>query len=239
MNEFFIAAIVGIVQVILSICLIIRRKNIWAIISEIISSLILLYSLNGFSIQINNKILLYFCIALMEYLSVKIFLVFFMIIVRYCRFYLIKFACRKKKKVKGIKLSFIQTFSKVKYWPNPKLGLPSMAGKIHSKTRVRFDEKGFPKFKAIFKVKLKKRDWQETRERHFYIANTILEKSLKSNSRLKTKFTKEQIKQIARGITPNGYTWHHHQDAGVLWLVDEKIHAKTYHVGGYTIWGSK
>ena len=37
----------------------------------------------------------------------------------------------------------------------------------------------------------------------------------------------------------DGYTWHHHQNAGILQLVDEEIHAKTWHHGGYSIWGSK
>ena len=239
MNEFFIATIVGIVQVILSINLIIRQKNKIAIISEITSSLILLYGLNGFSIQTNNNSLVYLNIVLMEYLAVKIFLIAFLLIVRYCSFYLIKSACRKKKKVKRVKLRFVRTFSKVKYWPKLKLGIPGMAGRVHSKTKVRFDEKGFPKFKAIYKVKLKKQYWQETRERHFYMANAILRRELEDNLRIKKMFTKEQIKQMAQGITPQGYTWHHHQDEGILLLVDEKVHAKTHHIGGYTIWGSK
>ena len=239
MNEFFIASIFAIVQIILSILLIIRQKNKIATISEIIVSLILLFSLNGHSIQISNKFWLYLSIVLIEYLSIKIFLVVFMLMARYCSFYLIKFACRSKKKVKRIKFKFVKLFSKVKYWPKLKLGIPGMAGKIHAKTKVRFDEKGFPEFKPIYKVKLKKQYWRETRESHFHMANSILNNSLKSNSRIKIKFSKEQIKQIAQGITPKGYTWHHHQDEGVLLLVDEKIHAKTYHIGGYTIWGGK
>jgi len=239
MNEFFIATIVGVLQVILSIILIIRQKNIWAIVSEIISALLLLYCLNGFSIQVNNNSLLYLNIVLMEYLFVKIFLVAFMAITRYCSFYIIKRACRKRKKAQIRKLKFVKLFFRAKYWPKLKLGLPGMAGKVHSKTKIRFDEKGFPKFKSFFKVKLKKDLWINTRERHFDMANKALRNELATNSRLKARFTKVQIKQIEKCITPNGYTWHHHQDAGVLQLVDEDLHSKTHHIGGYTIWGSK
>nr|WP_276574887.1 HNH endonuclease [Paenibacillus allorhizoplanae] len=33
------------------------------------------------------------------------------------------------------------------------------------------------------------------------------------------------------------YTWHHHQIAGKMQLVDANIHAKTGHSGGRSIWG--
>jgi RHS repeat-associated protein len=34
--------------------------------------------------------------------------------------------------------------------------------------------------------------------------------------------------------TPEGYTWHHHQDTGRMQLVDSKVHAQTGHAGGFS-----
>ena len=33
--------------------------------------------------------------------------------------------------------------------------------------------------------------------------------------------------------TPVGYTWHHHQNAGRMQLIDRGVHAKTGHTGGF------
>ena len=54
MKEYIITIIIGVSQMILSINLIIRQKNVIAIVSEIISSLILLFSLNNFSINLDT-----------------------------------------------------------------------------------------------------------------------------------------------------------------------------------------
>ncbi|MEM7174094.1 MAG: HNH endonuclease [Bacteroidota bacterium] len=37
--------------------------------------------------------------------------------------------------------------------------------------------------------------------------------------------------------TPPGYTWHHHQEYGVMELVETEIHQKTGHTGGWALWG--
>ena len=239
MNKIIIASIVGVFQIFLSIYLIVRQKNRGAIISEGISSLMLLCYLNGFSIEVNSNTCRWICLTLVEYTFVKLFLVIFMLIARYGSFYIIKSACQSKKKLKASKLRFVKRFSKVKYWPRLILGLPAMANKRHPKTKVCFDEKGFPKFKVYYTVKLKKKYFCETRERHFYMANKILKEDIFSNKKLRSKFSKSQIKQISQYETPSGYTWHHHQDVGVLQLVDAELHSKTHHAGGYTIWGSK
>ncbi|AGE64234.1 HNH endonuclease [Bacillus subtilis] len=49
---------------------------------------------------------------------------------------------------------------------------------------------------------------------------------------LKNQFNDLQIKMIKAGETPDGYTWHHHQDPGRMQLVDQKVHRKTGHTGG-------
>ena len=239
MNKVIIAGIVGAFQIILSISLIVRKKNKWAIFCEIISSLLLLGYLIGFSTEVKTNHWIYFLLSFMEYLTVKIVLVVFMIIARYSSFYIIKASCKRKKKSKSLMIKFAWTFWNAKYWPVLKLGLPGKAGKTHSKTKVKFDEKGFPKFKSYSTIKLRRRYWRETRERHFYMANKILYNETQKDARKRKKFTSRQIQELANGITPSGFVWHHHQDAGVLQLVEEKAHSKTYHIGGYTIWGNK
>ena len=237
MTEYTIALIFGIFQAILSINLIVRQKNVIAILSEILSSLVLLFILNKFSIDLNTITWKVLGLTIGEYLIVKLFLVVFMVTARIYSFYEIKAMCTSKKKnnSNSLKLKFIRKFRKVKYWPRLKLGLPGMAGKTHPKTKVKFDSKGFPKFKVYYTVKLRKRYFCESRERHFYMANKIL----LNDSRFLAKLSAKQIRELSQGVTPSGYTWHHHQDAGVLQLVDNDIHSKTKHIGGYSIWGSK
>lgn len=239
MTEYTITFIICSVQIILSIFLIIRQKNVIAILSEIVSTLLLLLILNGFSIDASTISWWHIIIVLAEYLFVKLFLIGFMLLARLYSFYVVNKLCRKKKKSSAIKLKFIRTFHKVKYWPRLKLGLAGMANRIHPKTKVRFDSNGFPKFKSYYTVKLRRKDFRKTREQHFYIANKILYKNICSNSWLRAKFSKKEIKEFSQGRTPNKYTWHHHQDAGILQLVEYEIHSKTSHVGGYSIWGGK
>jgi len=239
MKEMIICSIVGIIQIFLSINLIVRRKNIIAIISEILSSLILLFALSDFSINVSDISCQNIALTVLEYLTVKVFLIIFMTIARIYSFYAIKAVARKRKKIGKKRLKLISKFNKARYWPKLKLGIPGQAGKTHVVTRVKFDEKGFPKFKSYYTVKLRRRNYRKTRAQHFYIANKMLYKNVCSSSRVRAKFTKSQIKAMSQGETPNGYTWHHHQDAGVLQLVDEDIHSKTKHDGGYSIWGGK
>ena len=237
MTDYITAIMIGIFQIILSVSLIVRKKNGIAIVSEILSSIVLLVILSIISIKL--QILELLLITLEEYLFVKIFLVFFMLIARYYSFYKIRALCAQKKKVKSSKLKFVRTINTAEYWPKLKLGIPAKANKIDTKTRVRFDSKGFPIFKAYYTVKLERKEYKLSRERHFYIANKRLYKDKSFNAKIKTKFSRKQIKQLAQGQTPDGYTWHHHQDVGKLQLVEEVIHAKTWHHGGYSIWGGK
>ena len=239
MTEYTIAMIVCSVQIVLSIFLIIRQKNVIATLSEIISALVLLLILNGFSIEVTTISWIHIGIVLAQYLLVKLFLICFMLFARIYSFYEVNKLCRKKKKANAIKLKFIRTFHKVKYWPKLKLGLAGKANTIHPKTKVRFDSKGFPKFKSYYTVKLERKDFRKSRDQHFYIANKMLYKNICSNSRIRAKFSKKEIKDFSKGRTPEKYTWHHHQDAGVLQLVEYEIHSKTSHIGGYSIWGEK
>ena len=114
-----------------------------------------------------------------------------------------------------------------------------MANQTHGVTKVKFNDKGFPKFRSYYKVKLQRKDFKKKREQHFYICNKKLYRAVMS-CEIALQFNgKTYIKRLEQGETPSKYVWHHHQDAGVLQLVERSIHEKTYHVGGYSIWGGK
>jgi hypothetical protein len=49
--------------------------------------------------------------------------------------------------------------------------------------------------------------------------------------------TQQDISGLVNGDTPEGFTWHHNQQPGVLELVDEETHAATGHTGGRELWG--
>ena len=44
---------------------------------------------------------------------------------------------------------------------------------------------------------------------------------------------------MKKGKVPKKFTWHHHQNNGVMQLVDFKIHSEVSHIGGFSIWGKK
>lgn len=67
-----------------------------------------------------------------------------------------------------------------------------------------------------------------------------MKKAVLKNGNLRSKFTKEQLEAILEE-SPRipGLTWHHHQQKGLLQLVDSEIHARNQnpHTGGRSIWG--
>ena len=237
MSEMQLLILVGTCQIVLSIYLIVKRKNGIAVVTEIVSALFAFGMLNDFMLDINNISFVYINWTILEYCCVKLFLVIFMWVARIYSFIAIRSMCNKRKKISKAKMKAFSKLYGVNYWPKLKLGIPAKAGKVHSVTKVKFDLRGFPKFKLYYTVKLRRKDYHKTREQHFYIANKMLYKELASNFRLRLKFSKREIKAFSNGQTPSKYTWHHHQDRGVLQLVDYSIHSKTSHVGGYSIWG--
>ena len=100
----------------------------------------------------------------------------------------------------------------------------------------------FPEFPAEAEVQLdpnENGDYTGSRVEHEAQANEKLRDQLENNPDLKDKFTEEQLEQIKNGETPDGYTWHHHQDPGKMQLVRSDIHAATRHTGGYALWGKE
>ncbi|WP_353890620.1 HNH endonuclease [Micromonospora sp. WMMA1363] len=89
-----------------------------------------------------------------------------------------------------------------------------LAGGSHPKTGVPFDRNGYPDFSA----------W-----RHPDVPDVRI--GLSGNR--STDFARANR---AAGLdrTPDGYTWHHHQDAGLMQLIERGVHAKTGHTGGFS-----
>jgi RHS repeat-associated protein len=90
-----------------------------------------------------------------------------------------------------------------------------LAGSNHPVTGVPFDAQGFPDFSAWRHPSVNDVRIQLTgsRRRDFRAANA------------------------AAGLrrTPTGYTWHHHQDCGLMQLVERSVHSATGHTGGFSI----
>jgi hypothetical protein len=91
-----------------------------------------------------------------------------------------------------------------------------LAGQNHPRTGVPFDEHGFPDFS----------NW-----RHPDVPD------------VRIGLTGDRGRDFARAneaaglaSTPRGYTWHHHQDPGLMQLVETWTHNKTGHTGGFSIW---
>lgn len=185
---------------------------------------------------------------LAEYLLAKVFLVLIVYLAKRFSFYVMVVITHKEKHkrlhkflIKKKRFLRIQSriWNKVQYGIRIKKGMPSMVNRKNSRTGIYFDKDGFPKFKSIAEVKLERKYWKKDREIHFYRASRILYERIQKSSRLAKKFTKRDISEFKQGKLPSKYTWHHHQDKGVLQLVDYDIHSKVRHNGGFSIWGKK
>jgi RHS repeat-associated protein len=88
-----------------------------------------------------------------------------------------------------------------------------LAGKTHPTTGIPFDKNGYPDFSSVVKADVKIKP-TGTHKGDYRAANEA------------AGFAKK----------PEGYTWHHHQDAGRMQLVPSEIHKATGHTGGFSLW---
>lgn len=183
-----------------------------------------------------------------EYLLAKVLLILIVWLAKHFSFYIMFVITHKDKKKKMYKFLITKKrflrfqgriWNKVKYGIRIKKGMPSMVNKKNSRTGIYFDKDGFPKFKPIAEVKLERKYWKKDRDIHFYRASRMLYERIQKSSRLAKKFTKKEILEFKQGKIPSKYTWHHHQNKGLLQLVDYDIHSKVRHDGGFSIWGKK
>ena len=91
----------------------------------------------------------------------------------------------------------------------------------------------------MFKVFIAEVLYLESNAVHFNIANDTLYQAIQAVAILAQELglSQSDIQALANGQTPEGYTWHHHEEPGVLQLVDEETHAQTAHTCGRAIWG--
>ncbi|THE11944.1 HNH endonuclease [Bacillus timonensis] len=126
----------------------------------------------------------------------------------------------------------------------------ALAGSFHPETNIPFMEKTvevpdgpitgtFPVFESVYDVQLQEEMYLQSDSVHFTYANVELYEAIESNSTLAQELglNSADIEQLAQGNTPEGYTWHHSEEAGVLQLVDEETHHNTGHTGGRELWG--
>ncbi len=99
----------------------------------------------------------------------------------------------------------------------------------------------FPKFDSKFDAQLPEDLYQKPDKIQFRECNKQLANEIDNNPKLKSSFTEEQISQIHDGVydgtAPDGYVWHHNEEAGKMQLVSFTDHEGTGHTGGRCIWG--
>jgi hypothetical protein len=85
-----------------------------------------------------------------------------------------------------------------------------LAGSTHPKTGIPFDKSGHPDFSGV----------------------AMAEVTIKQTGKRGGDF---RAANEAAGLkkTPEGYTWHHHQDGKTMQLVPRDVHAQTGHTGGF------
>lgn len=114
-----------------------------------------------------------------------------------------------------------------------------LAGKAHPITRVKFDKNGFPIFKSPYTApRMPMSMIKNSNNSHFAYANGKLRNAVANSTAIRNKFSSSQLADIRNGKTPSSYTWHHHQNTGVLQLVKTTTHKLTGHTGGRAIWGT-
>nr|WP_280514961.1 HNH endonuclease [Macrococcus canis] len=104
---------------------------------------------------------------------------------------------------------------------------------------MEFNDLGLPKFDEVkvFEVELPMDLHVASDEKQFREATKILKKAIQENTISTEYFNKNSLQEIW-GTNPKikGFTWHHHEITGKLYLVPEVIHADTKHTGGKVLW---
>lgn len=125
-----------------------------------------------------------------------------------------------------------------------------LEGSTHAVTGVQFAENtvvndygslqtgAFPVFDAAYDATLPPETVQMSDTVHIGIANMQLADAIEANPGLATElgFDAADIEALKSSVTPEGYDWHHHEEAGRMQLIEEEVHSKTGHTGGRAIW---
>ncbi|MFZ3579997.1 HNH endonuclease [Virgibacillus sp. DJP39] len=97
----------------------------------------------------------------------------------------------------------------------------------------------FPVFDSKFTVVIAEDLYLESDDMHFNVANETFYQAIQEEPHLANELGLSQadVQALANGETPEGYTWHHNEEPGVIQLVNEETHEQTGHTGGRTLWG--
>lgn len=125
-----------------------------------------------------------------------------------------------------------------------------LEGDVHPVTGVSFEmntiehngqfiQDVFPVFNSQYDAHIPEDMYLASDNVHFRFANEQLIQELETDPMLANQMglTQTDIQGLANNITPEGYVWHHHEQPGVLQLVNEADHDATAHTGGRFIWG--
>ncbi|MFD6352963.1 HNH endonuclease [Nocardia tengchongensis] len=110
-----------------------------------------------------------------------------------------------------------------------------LAGKMHPKTEVPYDYRGFPIFdaKSVYDTRLPLIAFRAASYAgQMRMASVDLSAAISRGEIDRSIFTPTQLRQIHSGAAKiEGYTWHHHQDTARMQLVRERDH-RSGHIGG-------
>lgn len=126
-----------------------------------------------------------------------------------------------------------------------------LAGSEHPETGVPFVEKTvtlpdgesvtgvFPVFESEFEVTIDESLYLQSDYIQFSYANVELYEAIQADPSLAEELglSDEDLQTLSNGDTPEGYTWHHNEEPGILQIVNQEEHSNTGHIGGREIWG--
>ncbi len=120
---------------------------------------------------------------------------------------------------------------------HPVTGVPFEMNTIEHNGQIIQDV--FPVFDSQYDAHIPEDMYLASDDIHFGFANEQLVQELETNPMLANQMglTQTDIQGLSNNITPEGYVWHHHEQPGVLQLVNEADHDATAHTGGRFIWG--
>lgn len=97
----------------------------------------------------------------------------------------------------------------------------------------------FPVFSSLADIELPK-DLYKAKfpEQQKYCLEQLQKKTKPIFGKYRKSFTEDQLDDIANGILPEGFTWHHNEKEGLMQLVDTATHDATGHTGGMSLWGA-
>ncbi|WP_198863722.1 HNH endonuclease [Bacillus velezensis] len=107
---------------------------------------------------------------------------------------------------------------------------------MHPITGIPYDKDGFPIFDPIVEVKIDKSLYLAKDTVQFKSNRTPVARN-QQKSRVEKSLYRNAVEANYKRKKPKGFTWHHHQNEGIMQLVDADIHGKTGHTGGRNIWG--